>query len=656
MNIKVYLKLMVSMLTLTSYCCAAFIDTIARNHTDRQRVYNGDYFNSARPIYAYTNENNELLRDESKVNPNRGASQAEKEKIATAVFGAAWTDLVIDCEQRLTPDAMIQARKYHNPYNDVIEGRVQVKNHRLKNHFQILYWLDTLARFVVQEVINKPRQVIDADYLNQFDGYNSLSNLYSFAGFEKQTIAGWLDSVRESHKIGLNTRKAEAEVNLAALNLTKQNKAAIIIQRLGRGHLARSEINKRHLIAQEKVARTKKAAIAIQRLGRGHLVRSEIKKHHLIAQEKAARAAALIEVRAQAEVLLNSKVFADIEISKITPGLFDAFCEIAEQAHSEQRFDAAIMLLSDMIGAETVTMEASDRGKAIARNALTEIAERASATDYDPNRESSNPLFAAYILNHYPMATTDVMSTGGELPLPFNLLRFRDEKNKVLTGETITVSGAMKPLSIKNTNIETYECFNVISHSTHKKNVNAVYELLYCLCDANPFRYFDSAKASLEAIKRSNHERILAQVAAVETLREKTPYDDHEGETPYFNAIKAIMPAPQLYPLVFDAVIAISLDQNHPKWNMAINPSAAKNTRENILNTDLHIYSRVAWRVNPMKNILKEISAILGDNIFYERYLGYTKKDGCHELLIPSNSDKTIEIQIRSGPLGIFFN
>ncbi len=611
MNVKSYLKLIILILTLTSYCCAAFIDTIARNHTDRQRVYNGDYFNSARPIYAYTNENNELLRDESKVNPNRGASQAEKEKIATAVFGAAWTDLMIDCEQRLTPDAMIQARKYHNPYNDVIDGHVQVKNHRLKSHFQILYWLDTLARFVVQDLINKQGQVIDADYLNQFDCYNSLSNLYSFAGFEKQTIAGWLDSVHESHKIGLNTRKAEAEVNLAALNLTKQNKAAIIIQRLGRGHLARSEINKRHLIAQEE----------------------------------AIRAAHLVEVREKARMLLDRSELASIERSEIIPELVDAFCEIVAQEHPTQRFDAAIMLLSDMIEIDTMTAEVLNRGRIIARNALTEIAERASARDYNPNNEPINPLFAAYILNHYPIA----VSTGRDRQPPFNLLRFRDEKNKLLiSGSPINSTGRF--LSIKETNIEMYECFNVMAHSTHRTNERAACELLYCLCDPDPFRYFASAKASLETMKRQS---ILKEVAAAEILREKTPVDDTEGDMPFYDAIKKMRLRPQLYPLVFDAVIAISLYQDHPKWDIAINPDAKKGSAQRTLVSDLHIYAPLALRLNPMNDILRENSAILGDDLFYRRYVGYAQTDGWRDYLDnPSVFDEIMKHQIMSGPVG----
>ena len=207
MNIKLYLKLMISMFTLTSYCCATLVDTIARNHDDRRNVYNGNLFADHKPINTYTHENNEILSDESKVDATRPALADEKRDIAIAVFGAAWTDLTLNAEGRLSPDAMIAERTHKHPYTVDSSKRVVVSNSALQNHFQILYWLDNLARDVVGQITAFPTAVINESLLNRFTDWEGL---YAFDGFSKTTVAGWLNTVRTTHEPGLIARQAES--------------------------------------------------------------------------------------------------------------------------------------------------------------------------------------------------------------------------------------------------------------------------------------------------------------------------------------------------------------------------------------------------------------------------------------------------------------
>ncbi|MES2252353.1 MAG: hypothetical protein V4482_01540 [Pseudomonadota bacterium] len=93
MSIKFYLILIISTLTLTSYGCATLVSTINDMHNDRQNVYNTRAFEKSLPINTYTDNSNAILSDKNNVDVNRSASADDKEKIAKAVFGAAWADL-----------------------------------------------------------------------------------------------------------------------------------------------------------------------------------------------------------------------------------------------------------------------------------------------------------------------------------------------------------------------------------------------------------------------------------------------------------------------------------------------------------------------------------------------------------------------------------
>ena len=200
MNIKICLKVMMSMFALTSYCCATLVDTIARNHDDRRKVYNGDLFIDHKPTNTYTSANNEILSDEHKVDANRSASPDEKKTIAMAVFAAAWTDLTLNLDGSLSPNDMIAERAYKNPYTVDDKGCVVVSKPALRDHYQILYWLDNIARDVVSQIIALPSTIIDVSLLNRLMDYK---DLYSFDGFSKATVAGWLNTVRTMHEPGL---------------------------------------------------------------------------------------------------------------------------------------------------------------------------------------------------------------------------------------------------------------------------------------------------------------------------------------------------------------------------------------------------------------------------------------------------------------------
>ena len=206
MNIKFYLKLIVLTLTLTSYCCAMLFDTIARNHDDRRKVYNGDLFSDHKPINTYTNENNDILSDERNVDAHRAASDDEKRGIATAVFGAAWTDLTLNADGRLLPDTMNAERIHKNPYTVDEKGHVVVSNPVLRDHYQIIYWLDSLACDVVSLIVNLPETIIDETLLSIFTDY---VGLYAFDGFGKATIAEWLNVVRATHVPGLTDLRVQ---------------------------------------------------------------------------------------------------------------------------------------------------------------------------------------------------------------------------------------------------------------------------------------------------------------------------------------------------------------------------------------------------------------------------------------------------------------
>lgn len=198
MNIIFYLKLIVYSLALTSYCSAALLNTITLNHKQRQRVYNGEIFENSKSINSYTIENNEILSDEHKVNVNRTASQDEKEKIAKAVFGGAWADVTVDADCVFLFDNAVTARTHKNPYCLDQKGHVHVDNPALRDHYQILYWLNNLACDVAKHICLSAI-VINEALLDQFKNYEEL---YTFDGFSKRNLAAWLESVRVAHERG----------------------------------------------------------------------------------------------------------------------------------------------------------------------------------------------------------------------------------------------------------------------------------------------------------------------------------------------------------------------------------------------------------------------------------------------------------------------
>ena len=215
MNIIFYLKLIVYSLALTSYCSATLIDTITLNHNQRQKIYNGEILENSKSINTYTIENNEILNDEHKVKVNRTASQDEKEKIAKAVFGGAWADVTVDADGVLLFDNGVTARTHKNPYLLDQIGHVHVDNPALRNHFQILYWLDNLAHDVAKHICLSAI-VINERLLDQFKSYEKL---YTFDGFSKSNVAAWLEFVRVAHDRG---RILQAEKQFSAtINLLK---------------------------------------------------------------------------------------------------------------------------------------------------------------------------------------------------------------------------------------------------------------------------------------------------------------------------------------------------------------------------------------------------------------------------------------------------
>ncbi len=100
------------MFSLTSYCCATLVNTIVLNDTQRRMAYNGELFESSKPINYYTNKNNQILSNEHNVQTSHEATFEEKEKIAKAVFGAAWTDVAVDGAGDISFNDMSSSRSY----------------------------------------------------------------------------------------------------------------------------------------------------------------------------------------------------------------------------------------------------------------------------------------------------------------------------------------------------------------------------------------------------------------------------------------------------------------------------------------------------------------------------------------------------------------
>lgn len=195
MNIKIYLKLLTSVFMLTSLCYAGtLLDTITTNHTSRKDMFNHDYGANAGEINTCTQNINKIFSAESNVDAKRTATTDEKTKIACAIMATAWTDAISPTTK--------SHRTAQNPYTLNADGSLKVENKNLYNHYLIIHLLDQLARDVVGHLVSTSAATFEATI--DLGGYDSTyDRLYAFDGFDKFTVAGWLNSVHAEHQAGL---------------------------------------------------------------------------------------------------------------------------------------------------------------------------------------------------------------------------------------------------------------------------------------------------------------------------------------------------------------------------------------------------------------------------------------------------------------------